>query len=775
MLAKRFSFTIATYIIRETIPYYIISAGLLTFIIYAQQFIRQTEIFQIDGQLSLTLRTMACLLPGILTITIPFAALLSTLLVINQLSSNRESVSISASGMSTAQTAVPLMLLGLGATTITLALTIYVNPLSIRSLKNLRIQALKRALELRIKPQTLTSVFRDYLIYINSVSQDSGEWKGIFVYHPTSENGALIVSAARGRIQVVSPLNEPGIIGIQMEDGITITSGNTGNQQSQTTTKFKRSYIKLSDSDSDTTLLSDQPGRTVQELSFSQLASQATNLPRNSAEQRQATIEWHKRLALAASAVVLVMLAIPIGLALSGISGRTSTVILGLAIATGYYFATIAGQNLTMTGVTPPFAGLWAASALGISISLLTTLKQRRIAELAGNLLPDLKSHLFRKAPAAANPAAGKEFRGGKVLNTVSLMLLSEFAKFAALSTLTIVTLTIIFTLSDLVPSIARNRVPLQFVAGYLWQLSPQLLYLCTPFGLLLGMLFTFGLLTRTSQLTALSAHGLSPYQIFLPLITAAIVTSLALFYLSEKVLPESNRRQDERYNRIKGRNAEQATMAFGQKWVYGTDHRLYSFQHISESNHLLNATVYNLDNPSHTLCEITHADRAVRISDNVWQAVSGGWHENFCDNAGQNRPDHPASFQVAEGVALFRRTTSESSKMNLSSLARHIRQLSAAGIPASSLKVDLEKKKVFPFFSLVLIVLAFPFCLTATSRRLLVRLNLSLILCLTFWTVSHLLESMGKQGRLSAELAVWGGPAAFLALGIYLFFRVGK
>jgi LPS export ABC transporter permease LptG len=775
VLSGRLSLTLTAYIIRETIPYYIISTGLLTFIIYAQQFIRQAELFSIDNPASITLQMMVCLMPGILIITIPFAALLSTLLVINQFASSRESVSISAGGLSSLQIAAPLMLLGLTATTITLILTSYLNPLSLRALRNLRIQALKRAMELRIKPQTLTSIFKDYLIYIHNVSEESGEWHGIFVYHPTPENGLLIVSAAKGRIQVVSPLNEPGFIGVQMEDGITISSGTSGDRHSQTTTKFKRSYIKLSDAESGNAILSGSSGKTVQELSFPQLTTQSLTLPPNSTEQRQAAAEWHKRLALPLGAGVLVLLALPIGLALSGISSRTLSIILGLSIAIGYYFAMIAGQNLTLTGVTRPSVGLWAANALGISISLLVSLKQRRLTDLANNLLPDLKSHLLRGLPVAPRSVAGRNFRGGKVLNTISLMLLSQFTKFAILSTLTIVALTIIFTLSDLVPSIARNRVPLQFIAGYLWQLSPQLLYLCTPFGLLLGLLFAFGLLIRTNQLTALSAHGLSPYQIILPLLTATALTSLALFYLSETVLPETNRRQDERYNRIKGRNAEQATMAFGQKWVHGTDQKLYSFQHISETNHLLNATVYNLSSPSHTLCEIIHADSAVQINANTWQAVDGSWRENFCTHTGQETTDQPPLIQVAEGAALFRRTTNESSKMNLGSLARHIRQLSAAGIPASSLKVDLEKKKAFPFFSLVLIVLAFPFCLTATSRHLLIRLNLSLILCLTFWTVSHFLESLGRQGRLSAELAVWGGPAAFLALGIYLIFRIGK
>ncbi|MFN7944462.1 MAG: LptF/LptG family permease [Blastocatellia bacterium] len=776
--SRKISATLTLYVIRETIPFYVITIITLTFIIFAQQIIRQNDFLSVvDVPFRTLMASIACILPGILIITTPFSALIATLLTINRFSSDRETTSIMASGLKSRQIALPVIITGLLATALTLVFTLYLNPRCLQFLNTLKLEALKRAVEIQVKPQTLTTLFNDQLVLVRNVTPETGQWKGIFVYHPTPDNKIVIVSAAKGNVRIEADRPDVNTVGIQMEDGFTATTS-AENHPTETITRFKRLYVRLSDSAS-TPLAATRPvsKRAYQELSSGQLKTQLRTLAPDSTEYRAASVEWHKRLAMAFGAIVLVIIAIPTGLSLSARSGRAFTVITGLIIAVTYYILTVTGQNLAFTGAIPVVAGTWLANIVILTLSFI----------IPNRPVPALKSpfpalRLFnrghRSASVSERPLVSEQrTRNFRVFDIVNLLLLKNLTAYSILTLAALLSLTVIFTLTDLVPSVARNRIPTSYLAGYFWYLTPYLIYLCAPFGLMLGLLITFGLLARTNQLTALSANGLSPYKFAIALTAFAVLISSGLYYLSEQIIPESNRRQDERYNTIKNRKTEQATLAFGRKWVYSLDDKLFSFQHINDNNQLLNATAYDIGGPSHLLCSVTHADKAEQISNNTWQSVSGGWQEEFCNAPGPLSPPGQSgvTFTASQGAALFRKPVNESSKMNIRELGSYLRQLSASGISAAELKIDYEKKKSFPLYCLIFISLAFPFCLTLTSRKILTRLTTGLSLCLIFWTITSVLESLGRQGRLSAELAVWGGPAAFLALGIYLFFRIGK
>lgn len=778
---RRIPTTLALYLIREAIPFCLLTVTVLTFIIFAQQVIRQNDFFPIEVSLPKLFTVIACLLPSILIITIPFSVLIATLLLINRLSSDYEVTALMTAGVKSTQIALPLAAIALVSTALTFFLSSSLNPACLRFLNTLKLEALKHAVEIQIKPQTLTTLLKNQLILVRNVSPDTGQWKGIFVYRLTPDNKVVIVNAAKGSVKVETGQSNTGppVAGIQMEDGFTVTTSQS-DTPSQTITRFRRLYVRLSDaapSISDTAKPSDK--KVFQEMSSARLRAQLDELKPDSAEYRTASVEWHKRLAMSIGALVLIIIAIPVGLSLSGRSGRTSAIITGLLIAIVYYILTVTGQNLALSGAIPVIAGVWLAN---ISILTLSLLIPATPAPAFTFHLSVLRSPNYQNRSVSHQEIVrptGRYIKGFRFFDIINLLVLKNLAAYSILSLFALLSLTIIFTLTDLAPSAVRNRIPVSYILGYFWYLTPYITYLCAPFSLLLGLLLTFGILARTGQLTALSASGLSPYKSAIPLLTFASLIGIGSCYLSEQIVPESNRRQDERYNTIKNRKTEQATLAFGKRWVYSLDDKLFSFQHISSDNQLLNVTAYDFNGPTHLLCRITHADRAEQTSPNTWQAVSGNWQENLCQaDEGVHQGVHQGNteFQVSQGAALFKTPMNESAKMSIRELGGYLNQLAAVGISSPELKIDYEKKKAFPLYCIIFVSLAFPFCLTlTTSRKILSRLTTGMILCLVFWTTTSILESFGRQGRLPAEMAVWGGPAAFLALGIYIFFRSGK
>jgi LPS export ABC transporter permease LptG len=766
---------IFAYLFREIVPFYIISVLSLTFIIFSQQLPRYLNLINLDASALLNARLMITLLPSILIITLPFSAVFSTLLVINKLLSDHENTGISACGLSPLTTGLPFIFSGCLTGIATFLLTTSLAPASLKSLQALRIEAIKYALTLKIQPQILNNTFKDHLILVQRISQQTGDWQGILIVRPTSETDLLTVSATRGRVQFLQsslPGSEDSI-GLELEDGITLTS-QKDNLRPQKITRFKKLVIRLSDTNLPVPM-PEEFRKSIQELSFTQLASQIKRLPPDSLEYRQASTEWHKRLALPTGAVLLVLLIIPIGNRLSTHSGRGFNIIVGLVIAAAYYFISIAGQNLSLTGAVKPLPGVWAANLTALLTALVITGRAVRASSISGlNLITPLKRLLPEGNHTTKEPRTD---RFGRLIDSVSYLISSEFIRFTIPAVLILLALAIIFTLFDLVPSIARNRIGENYVLGYLGYLTPQLTYQLIPFGMLFGLLLTFGILARSNQIVALSAHGLSPMQIALPVIAITLLFGLIQFTLSESILPATNRNQDERYNIIKGRKTEQTVVAFNKKWVYDTDQTLFCFDHINSDNQLLNATAYQFEPSGHTVCQVVHADKSEQTGDKTWKAMEGVWKEVICPRQDDSESGDfkGTGMYSSEGAALFRKPVNESSKMNLEELSSQINRMRNSGSPAAELIVDYERKKAYPLFGLILVILALPFCLTFTSGTMVAKLNLCLLLSLMFWTGSLALEALGKKELLPSALSVWGAPTAFGALGIYLFFRVRK
>ena len=168
---------------------------------------------------------------------------------------------------------------------------------------------------------------------------------------------------------------------------------------------------------------------------------------------------------------------------------------------------------------------------------------------------------------------------------------------------------------------------------------------------------------------------------------------------------------------------------------------------------------------------------RASQISENSWQAA-GGWTDTIRPDLTINRVPintGQSNVMITDGAGLFKRTINESSKMSTGELADYIEQLGAIGIPTTELKIDLSKRVAFPFSCLTLALIALPF---ATGKRAmksgpLLSVAIGVGLSLIFWLLMTLFEAAGKQSSLSVGLSVWGPQVMFVALGLYLNFKL--
>ena len=146
---------------------------------------------------------------------------------------------------------------------------------------------------------------------------------------------------------------------------------------------------------------------------------------------------------------------------------------------------------------------------------------------------------------------------------------LREFLTTFAMVLVSFVMLMLVFTFFELLGDIIRNRTPLVTVGEYLIDLTPSMLYTITPLGVLVAVLVTFGVLTRTNELTAMKATGISLYRVMVPVLVVSALLAVALFLFDESYLPTANRRQEALRSVIKGRPA-QTFLRPDRKWIFG-------------------------------------------------------------------------------------------------------------------------------------------------------------------------------------------------------------
>jgi LPS export ABC transporter permease LptG len=356
---------------------------------------------------------------------------------------------------------------------------------------------------------------------------------------------------------------------------------------------------------------------------------------------------------------------------------------------------------------------------------------------------------------------------------------LKEFLGTFTMVLSTFVMLMLVFTFFELLGDIIRNKTPLVTVGDYLLNLTPSMIYTITPLGVLITVLVVFGLLNRSSELTAMKASGISLYRIVLPVLIIACLLAGSLFMFDEVYLPKANRRQEALRNEIKGRPAQ--TMEHpGQNWIFGQQQpgkpgRIFYYEYFdSDLDSFGNITVFEFDPETFSI------SRRIFASDAHWEphlrnwVFEHGWVRTFHgDEISDYRTFEVDTFpEIPEQPAYFKKEVRLSSEMSFQQLSAYIHDLSQGGFDTMRLRVQLNRKLAYPIITLVMAVLAVPFALSMGKRGSLAGIAVAIGVAIAYFVVSGTFEAMGNVNILPPILAAWSPDVIFALAGGYLLLR---
>jgi LPS export ABC transporter permease LptG/LPS export ABC transporter permease LptF len=763
------------YILKEVLSHALLGGALFTFVLFMRDLPHLLElVVRNSASLGMVAEIFMLTLPNMFTVTIPMAVLVGILLGLSRLASDSEITAMRASGVGVWTFVAVVGMVSVMGWAIGLANTLYFAPEASAATLRLESELLNAQASYEVQPRVFYEDFKNYILYVENVRAASGasHWTQIFLADLSDPNAPKITTGALAT--VVNQKGEGAIM--RLRDG-TEHQTETDQPDHYTVSTFSQTDLPLQLSAQEDTRgsRSDAP---ILAMSNQEL------LERSHLKGGQwYLIELHKRFAYPAACLVLMLVGVPLGIS-SKRGGKSAGFVLTIVLVFVYYFLSSTGTALARQNKVSAAVGVWGANFLfatcGIFLLRQMSTGGAALAALTsiGSWFKSTGRELTQEAadrPAVVKPRATR----GRFPLILDEYVLKEFLTTFAMVLVTFVMLMLVFTFFELLGDIIRNKTPLVTVGEYLINLTPSMIYTITPLSVLIAVLVVFGLLNRSSELTAMKASGISLYRVVLPVMVIACVLAVSLFVFDEVYLPKANRRQEALRNVIKGKPAQ--TMEHpGQNWIFGLQQpgktgRIFYYEYFDvDTNAFGNITIFEFNPDTFSIT------RRIFASSAHWEpqlhnwVFEHGWERTFNgDEISSYRPFEVSTFPlIQEQPQYFKKEVHLSSEMSFEELSAYIRDLRQSGFDTMRLRVQLNRKLAYPIITLVMAVLAVPFALSMGKRGSLAGIGVAIGVAIAYFVVSGTFEAMGNVNLLPAFLAAWSPDVLFALAGGYLLLR---
>jgi len=760
------------YILKEISSHSLLGLLVFTFVIFIRHL---GHLLELVVRHSLPLSQMVTLftlpIPSILVLTVPMAVLVGTLIGLSRMAADGEVIAARASGIGLSQFVRPVLLFAFAGWALTLGMSLFLSPQAGRKLNRMEAGLKASQVPYEIQPRVFIEQFPNLLLYLEDVTGSRSRWRGVFIVDTTQRDQVKVTLAESGLL-VNEAANDRLVIHL--------AQGMTHEIDPQNPVQY--SVVSFTDTDIpvplDTGSASTAESLSPPLLSLQQLIKQ-THSPR---EHQAALVELHYRFALPVASLVLALVGIPVGLSTRK-GGKAVGLILTMVLVFIYYIIMVIGLSFAKQGRLPPLIGLWLANVIFAVVGVLM-LAQLRSVRTHLQFLQDWMDDLVRRWEARqvrkrhgrfSEPSLTPRAPGSRIFQILDVYIIQGWVFYFFMLLVTFTGIYIIFDFFQLLGDMVRNHASAGVVLNYYRFLLPQVIYLMLPLSILVATLVNFGLLTKSNQITAIKAAGVSLYRISAPVLLVATLLSIGMFFLSDDFLPQTNQQQDALRNQIKGK-PPQTFYRPERQWIFGESNRIYNYRFFDpDKNVFADLACFEFDPKSFHLTRRIYAARAFWEPPIRGWVLENGWVRDLeGDRVDKYLPFSVATFtEITEEPAYFKKEVRPSEQMSALELRHYIRELSQSGFDVVRLSIQLYRKFSYPLIAFVVTLIGIPFSFTTGSKGALSGVALSIGIAILYWSISSLFEAMGNLSQLPPLVAAWSPDVLFGLAGSYLLLRV--
>ncbi|UCG53132.1 MAG: LPS export ABC transporter permease LptG [Candidatus Latescibacterota bacterium] len=306
----------------------------------------------------------------------------------------------------------------------------------------------------------------------------------------------------------------------------------------------------------------------------------------------------------------------------------------------------------------------------------------------------------------------------------------------------------------------------------YLYSI-PFILTYIIPVSLLLGAIFSMGIMGRRNELTALISSGISLVRIAAPVLITAIVVSFLSTGFNDYVVTKANRRgKDVKRHDIEGRAR--------------SDPRLKeNFHYLGENGFVYLARRYNHETQTLFDVVVQQFDRNTllrRIDAKKATWVDGEWifHSGF-ERIFESESEEIQAFEelqiaeITERPSHFAKEQVDQENMNFKELRSYIDKVKRSGGSVERYLTDLYFKFSYPLAGSIFVLLGIALSSGKRKQSIATGFGLTLLISFLYYGVLRIGQTLGYNGVVPPLLAAELGNIVFLIIGAGLIVRANR
>jgi len=306
----------------------------------------------------------------------------------------------------------------------------------------------------------------------------------------------------------------------------------------------------------------------------------------------------------------------------------------------------------------------------------------------------------------------------------------------------------------------------LSLLSEYFLQRIPEWIVTILPVATLLGILFSLGTLNRHHELTAIKSSGIKIIYALRALIFFSILLSIFSMVVYEGIVPRTNARAEELYDRIKNREPKTVSSVRRNFTYLGESRRLY-FISFFEDSRIEGLKIIEFFPGTSREERLITAQKAF-FKEGNWH-LQNGTIRRFASDGNQSEYKDFTNYKadLPETPANFRKPEKQPEQMGLLELKSYIEKLEKGGFSTVKERVLFHHKIAFPFSNAIILILGIPMALWGGMKNRTTGFFFSLIVCFIYWGAISVGRALGTGGILPPALGAWAANIVFLLLSL--------
>jgi lipopolysaccharide export system permease protein len=310
-------------------------------------------------------------------------------------------------------------------------------------------------------------------------------------------------------------------------------------------------------------------------------------------------------------------------------------------------------------------------------------------------------------------------------------------------------------------------------IVAYYFYSVPFILTYIIPVSLLLGTVFSMGVMSRRNELTALIASGISLVRIATPIMVTALLISAGSTYFNDVVVSKANRKNKDimRYQIEKNTPPPPGLKE--------------NFHYLGADGFVYHARTYNHAAKSFYDVVIQHFDgkslnRRIDARKATWQEEKWVLLDGVERVFGAGREvvntfeilDMP---EITERPEDFGKKEVDQDNMTFLELRDYIEKVRRSGGDVRRYFVDLYFKLSFPLAGSIFVLIGVAFASGKRKPSIATGFGITLLISFLYYGVLRVGQTLGHNGVIPPLLAAQFGNIIFLGIGLYSLARANR